>query len=371
MIKICDDFGITYNYTSFTNEDLEINSYDNTLTARDYVGFIAEASGGYARMTQNELKLNKYITGTFQFTPDDIDEYKLGEKIAIERVVYEFGATKYETSSDETLNTLILDANNPFLQVMTEEQFNDLSDNILDFEFYNIKINTCNLFSFDDTCIKLDDYNLLNQFEVSYGGGYVGSYETNIDNQQQELTQIVSNDKKIRRIKQIVDQNNARMELISEEVEGYENRISTLEIDSTQIKTEVQSKASKEELDEQVETLATSITQNAESVTAIISGETSVGSVETTTATLNNNGLEVKQSESDTYTKIDSTGIKVVDKVGTTLLRANVEGAESVVETKNLKVEKYLTIGKNSRLEDAVFGTEEDPIYATAVYWIR
>ena len=32
LIKICDDFGITYNYTSFTNEDLEINSYDNTLT---------------------------------------------------------------------------------------------------------------------------------------------------------------------------------------------------------------------------------------------------------------------------------------------------------------------------------------------------
>lgn len=193
LIKICDDFDITYNYVPFVNDDVEIGSYDNTITARDYISYIAEVAGCYAKIINNELFLLQYERGTDQITSDDIDSYKLGEKIKIERVVYDFGTTHYETSNDTSLNTLKLDTNNPFLQVITQNQFLDLTDNILNFEFYNIDINMCNIFYFNDTCILLDNYNILNQFNCDYGGGYVGSYITNINNQQQEETQLINN----------------------------------------------------------------------------------------------------------------------------------------------------------------------------------
>ena len=47
---ICDKMGVELGTTTFTNEDLVVDYYDNTLLARDYLSFISELAGGFARI---------------------------------------------------------------------------------------------------------------------------------------------------------------------------------------------------------------------------------------------------------------------------------------------------------------------------------
>ena len=55
---ICDNYSIPYTSFSFTNQDVEIHSYDSTLTGRQYLEMIAELAGSYVRINnQGQLEL--------------------------------------------------------------------------------------------------------------------------------------------------------------------------------------------------------------------------------------------------------------------------------------------------------------------------
>ena len=53
---ICDKMGVELGTTTFTNEGIVVDYYDNTLLARDYLSFISELAGGFARI-ENDGKL--------------------------------------------------------------------------------------------------------------------------------------------------------------------------------------------------------------------------------------------------------------------------------------------------------------------------
>lgn len=65
-------------------------------------------------------------------------------------------------------------------------------------------------------------------------------------------------------------------------------------------------------------------------------------------------GLQITRTDGPTSSKLNETGLRVQDSSDDTILFAGFDESigESVVESKNIKVEKYLTIGKNSRFED-------------------
>lgn len=83
-----------------------------------------------------------------------------------------------------------------------------------------------------------------------------------------------------------------------------------------------------------------------------------VNKVTTSTGfTFDENGLTVEKSGAGTKTTVDETGLTVQDANGASaeeLLYAGVdsETKESVVKAKNIRVSKYLIVGKNSRFED-------------------
>ena len=77
---------------------------------------------------------------------------------------------------------------------------------------------------------------------------------------------------------------------------------------------------------------------------------------------LNDDTVTIDKTGSKTKTVLDETGMEVQDKSGSAaeiLLRAGIDSTtgESVVQTKNLTVSKYLIIGNNSRFEDYGDGT--------------
>lgn len=83
-----------------------------------------------------------------------------------------------------------------------------------------------------------------------------------------------------------------------------------------------------------------------------------VSKVATSTGfTFDENGMTVEKSGAGTKTTVDETGLTVADANGAAaeeLLYAGVDGetGESVVKAKNIRVSKYLVVGKNSRFED-------------------
>ncbi len=70
--------------------------------------------------------------------------------------------------------------------------------------------------------------------------------------------------------------------------------------------------------------------------------------------TFDSDGLHIERTDGQTSSTLNETGLEVNDTNDDTVLFAGYdeEIGESVVKSKNINVEKYLTIGENSRFED-------------------
>ena len=89
--------------------------------------------------------------------------------------------------------------------------------------------------------------------------------------------------------------------------------------------------------------------------------------LKSTTLTADDEGLTVDKNDSKTKSNLDADGLEIIDKTGASqevLLEAKYdeELGETIVRSKNMRVEKYLNIGTHSRIEDYENGT--------GVFWI-
>lgn len=78
--------------------------------------------------------------------------------------------------------------------------------------------------------------------------------------------------------------------------------------------------------------------------------------------TFDSNGLTIEKNNAETKSKLNETGLEIMDATGSSdevLLKAGYdsETGETIVKSKNMAVEKYLCIGTNSRIEDFEDGT--------------
>lgn len=88
-----------------------------------------------------------------------------------------------------------------------------------------------------------------------------------------------------------------------------------------------------------------------------------VSKVKTETGyTFDKEGLKIEKNGAKTKSKYDEAGMSIIDNTGSSeenLLFAGYDKdtGETVVKSKNMTVEKYLTMGKHSRIEDYETGT--------------
>ena len=252
---ICDSYHITKEDFHFTNEDVMIYSYDSTLTGRDYLEMIAELAGGYIVINEGgNLELRYYFrseNGEKTFAPEsdkvlsaeDVDNFKLTEQITIERVVYDDGVNVPKRSSDnEDLYTLYLSIDNMFLQQITDAQFTNICNNIIGYSFYNIKIDNTNKFFTPGSTIWFEKPNLekvpiLVNYTRDYLGGFVGSYETNVNCKKRTETEVIPTDIKIKRIKTIINQMDNSMTIEAGKVANLQGKTTQLRIDIDKIQS--------------------------------------------------------------------------------------------------------------------------------------
>ena len=88
--------------------------------------------------------------------------------------------------------------------------------------------------------------------------------------------------------------------------------------------------------------------------------------------TFDENGLNIEKTGAKTKSTLDETGLDVKDATGASeesLLFAGYDEVigETIVKSKNMTVEKYLVIGKYSRMEDF---EDTDGNLGTGMFWI-
>ena len=134
---ICSQAGVISDVESFDGDDTLTALYDNTITSTVHVSYLAEQCGMTPVITrEGHLKFVDFANLTTWRIPLSIlsNNYIVSEPFSIERVVFEMGTIKYQTSSDESLNTLFINSANLYLtsQSQVDNIFSKLEDFTID-----------------------------------------------------------------------------------------------------------------------------------------------------------------------------------------------------------------------------------------------
>ena len=136
---MCSKVGIEVDENITWINDISVTWYDNTILARDYAGYIAEMNAGYiAILPDGKLTIKQHNTASkFSINIDDCEDFVLGTKFQITKVVYDNGIVKYEAGND-TGNTIYINSENIF--IVNQSQIDNIYNSIKNFEFYNISL---------------------------------------------------------------------------------------------------------------------------------------------------------------------------------------------------------------------------------------
>lgn len=130
---ICSQANITCNVSSFIGSSDLIGIYDNTITGRQYVAYLAGSAGAIPIITRSGALDFKYLNNLsiIQIPIEIVEQYSNAENFKISRVVYEDATRKYE-SGNETYDTLFLDSANPYIS--SQEQVASIYNIVNNFE---------------------------------------------------------------------------------------------------------------------------------------------------------------------------------------------------------------------------------------------
>ena len=119
---ICNQAGVVCSVQEFKNMNDELGTYDNTITGRMYVAYLAEQAGAIATINRNGELIFVYVNDlkTQKIPLNIVEKYEIGDEYQIKRVVYEDAIRKFETSNDESLDTLYINSANPFINNQTQ-----------------------------------------------------------------------------------------------------------------------------------------------------------------------------------------------------------------------------------------------------------
>lgn len=138
LSDICTKAGVTSDVSSFNGSSIAVGIYDNTVKATVYVAYIAEQAGAIPVITREGHLDFIYVNNltTWRIPLSIVEKYEIGTPYQIKRVVYESGTIKYETSNDDTLETLYLDGANVY--ITSQAQIDAIFDIVEDFEIDSV-----------------------------------------------------------------------------------------------------------------------------------------------------------------------------------------------------------------------------------------
>lgn len=244
LADMCSKVGIEVDENINWINDIPVTWYDNTILAREYAGYIAEINAGYIIILPNgKLTIKQHkMASKYTINVDDCENFTLGERHIISKVVYDNGVVKYE-AGDDTGNTLYVDTNNVF--IVSQEQVTNIYNNIVGFEFYSVETGNCPInkdVRAGDVITFVDgdnEYPTIANINLSYYGGWNGGYSLDINTERQEETDTIGTNTKIKGIITRLNRDEARLEVIATETDENSEKIGQLELDYEEINLKV------------------------------------------------------------------------------------------------------------------------------------
>ena len=363
---ICNQAGVVCNITEFLGSEDLIGIYDNTITGRNYVAYIAGQAGAIPTINREGELIFVYINNliTHEIPLHFVEKYTDGDLYKISRVAYESGIIKIEKGTTDN-DTLFLDTSNPY--ITSQDQIDGILEIVNDFEINSFStgkiIGNPAIDSYDLISITDGDnvYRTLATNDLVYNGVIIQTFDTQIGlEERKENVSLKGEDSFKKWARTQIDNINAEIKLTT-------GRVDTIEISNNEAIEEIQNKFDgytplnkTSELEKSVTQIQTDTYSKIQIDTKLKDG--SVTKLKSTTLTADDEGLTVDKDGSNTKSNLDADGLEIIDKTGSTqqvLLEAKYDETlgETIVRSKNMRVEKYLNIGTHSRIEDYEDGT--------------
>ena len=237
---ICTKIGVELGSASFLNDDKQIAVYDNTVTARTYIGYIAEQAGGFAVIGRDgKLYIKTFGEDTANIDINLFGDFKWGDEFKVSRVSYEDGTQSYKFG-DETANTVYINQNNMY--IVDSEQIENVYNQIKDFEVYSFEGETIIDPAYDiGDILIIDGKKVVYQGEIEYAGKFKANIKGKIQakTEQESMQTKLSNSEKIRKVQSEINQIDGKITQLTQETTEHEEKITQVEQDMDSIKQKV------------------------------------------------------------------------------------------------------------------------------------
>lgn len=339
---ICNKAGVELGSTSFLNSDKKVSVYDNTVTAREYISYIAESAGCFACIDrEGKLCFREFGQDETEISLEMFGEYKWGEEFKISKVSYEDGVRSFKFG-DDTRNNLWINQENMY--IVDEDQVQKIYNKIKD-----LTVNTFEGKVIIDPAIDIGDKIVINgknvfyQGEMSLEGRFIAQISSKIQIKQKEETTVKKESQNVvnRRVQSRISQAEGKIEQLveettenSEKLTKHEQDINGITQSVSEVKTEIKTVDGKADKAQSTANTAKStadstnknlsnnyytktetnsqITQKAESITSEVS---KTYSTKTETSTAKTEAINSANSSTDNKLK----GYTETNKLGTAI----------------------------------------------------
>lgn len=241
---ICIKVGVELGSTSFLNSEKTIAVYDNTVTARTYLGYIAEQAGGFAAIGRDgKLYIKNFGKDTIDFDINLFGDFTWGDKFKVSKISYEDGIQNYKFG-DEAQATVFIDQNNMY--IVDSEQVENIYNQIKDFEVYTFEGETIIDPAYDiGDILVIDGKKVLFQGELEYAGKFKANIKSKIQakTEQESMQTKQSNSNKIKRVQSEINQIDGKITQLVQETSEHEEKLTKVEQDVDGIKQNVKNVA--------------------------------------------------------------------------------------------------------------------------------
>lgn len=214
--------------------------YDNTVSARTYLSYIAEQAGGIAVIGRDGKLYIKTIGESSATLPLKLFKtFKWGEKFKITRVRYDDGTQLFE-KGDTTGNTVYISQDNMY--IVDQEQINNIYNALKDLEFYSFEGESIIDPALDTgDIVVIDGKNVIYQGSMQFSGRWIASIESKIQcKAKEETTRRTPSQKTInRRVESNINQIDGKITKLTEETTENSQKITQQEQDIDSLKNKV------------------------------------------------------------------------------------------------------------------------------------
>lgn len=227
------------------------------MTAREYIGYIAECAGGFAVIGRDgKLYFKKICEDEATIPLELFKTFKWGDEFKISKVSYEDGTRSFKFG-DETRNNLWINQDN--ICIVDEMQIQNIYN-----EINGLTVNSFEGQSIIDPTIDVGDKIIIDgkpiiyQGEMSLAGRFIADIKSKIDIKQKQETTVKNESQNVinRRVQSRINEVDGKISQLVQETTEYEEKLSHHEQTIDNITSTV---ANKDEVKQQINELKQSI----------------------------------------------------------------------------------------------------------------